>query len=515
MKLCHKCNSFKPLDSFNKNKGKKDGLESCCRDCKRKCYQENKEHFIEKVKERYILKREEILIKKNEKYSINKTDILEDRKKKRRENPGVEALTQKKRFHLIRNQVINLLGNRCVSCGCSELQSLCIDHINDDGSEERKKGISSITLFRNILKNGIGGRYQCLCFNCNLRKEILKDRNHPLLNLTKKCPTCLNVLDLSSFKVHERETDGRYYECRLCHKFRNLVLKHEALESLGTSRCSCGIDDLLVLSVDHINEDGNNYRSDGLGTQLYRAILNRKIDISNLQVKCMNCNIKKHYKHKNYYHTVPNEAPIIEKCNPVLGYLELKDFSLYDVTISTLEDVSVPRAFLDSYHYSGYGRSAIVTYGVFLGQELLAVVKFTPPIRQGIALTLGVKNHELMELDRFCIHPARHKHNFASYIMKRVIRQVQSDFPQVLELVSFADPLAGHIGYIYKASNWTFCGKTKTSYNYMDGSGKTVNKKTLYQWAKNQGIKEVEYYKSLGFTKVNTPAKYKYHYKIR
>lgn len=525
MKFCHKCSSLKPLDAFNKCKGKKDGLESKCRDCKKQYYLNNKQNILNQVKERYEEKREEIIKKKNERYAVNKKNISDIRKKKRRENPGAEALTQKKRFYAIRIQVLSLLGSKCASCGCNDLRSLCIDHINNDGSDDRKKYKSAITLMRNIIKNGNTNEYQCLCFNCNLRKEVLKERYFELQNESKKCPTCLNILDISSFKVHGNKVDGRYYECRKCLKFRNLILKYEALKKLGADRCSCGVNDLLVLSVDHINEDGHNFRSDGLGVKLYRSIVNGSIDISNLQVKCMNCNLNKHFIFKKYYEepdphyfsvekplSVPNGAPTGKIRSDIPSNNELVDFSFADVTFVTLNDIEIPRTFLDSYHYAGFGRGGTVTYGVFLASELLAVVKFAPPIRQGVANTLGVQRNELLELDRFCIHPARHKKNFASFIMKRVIRQVKTDFPHVRKLVSFADPHAGHSGHIYKASNWTYDGKTSSSYYYEDRDGNAVNKKTLYQWAKKHGMKERECFEALGYARISIPAKFKYHY---
>lgn len=209
-----------------------------------------------------------------------------------------------------------------------------------------------------------------------------------------------------------------------------------------------------------------------------------------------------------------NNPPIGVKRDQSLESLALVDFSFADVTFVTLNDIDIPRTFLDSYHYAGFGRGGTVTYGVFLASELIAVVKFAPPIRQGVANTLGVQSNELLELDRFCIHPSRHKKNFASFIMKRVIRQVKTDFPHVRKLVSFADPHAGHSGHIYKASNWTYDGKTSSSYYYEDRDGNAVNKKTLYQWAKKHGMKERECFEALGYARVSIPAKFKYHYSL-
>lgn len=48
-KLCTKCGQVKPVSEFGKNKSKKDGLQSHCKECvkiyKKKHYEENKEQY--------------------------------------------------------------------------------------------------------------------------------------------------------------------------------------------------------------------------------------------------------------------------------------------------------------------------------------------------------------------------------------------------------------------------------------------------------------------------------------
>lgn len=58
-KICTKCETEKPLIDFHKDKNKKDGHSSLCKDCKnnyrKKHYKENSEVTKEKEKERYYL----------------------------------------------------------------------------------------------------------------------------------------------------------------------------------------------------------------------------------------------------------------------------------------------------------------------------------------------------------------------------------------------------------------------------------------------------------------------------
>ena len=525
MKFCSKCFTEKPESDFNKCVSKKDGFESNCRQCKKLRYLANRETHIAKVKLRYDQKKEEILAKKNVRYASNKTAISKKRKLERKLNPKKEAIQQSTRRLKIKQEVIKKLGGECAECGINDISVLCIDHIYNDGKLDRVF-TNSITMMRNIVKFGDQGRYQCLCFNCNLKKEILKDRHCELVGILKECTTCNTTYDLSVFKKHNREPDGYLKVCKKCIRRKDLEVKKMTFITLGSTKCVCGVDDILVLSIDHINEDGNTARSEGLGLKLYTAILNKRIDLTNIQVLCMNCNLQKHFRHKNYLlarvdalSTVnPKLAQRLPKSRQQLtnrSNLEFQDFEFSQIRLERATYSDQAAEFLDQYHYAGFGRNASALYNVLLGDVLVALVKFCPPIRQGIAGTLDVSAEQLLELDRFCIHPARHKKNFASFLMSRVFKMLKHDFPLLTKLVSFADPRFGHDGVMYRSSNWNYHGKISPSYYYQDKLGNEINKKTLYSYARTRNMKEREYYESLGYKRVKTPAKHKYSYDLR
>ena len=70
--------------------------------------------------------------------------------------------------------VINEYGGICKDCGEDNLYFLCIDHVFNDGAEERKKiGSDTHKLYRKLRKeNYPTNRYQLLCYNCNWKKEL-------------------------------------------------------------------------------------------------------------------------------------------------------------------------------------------------------------------------------------------------------------------------------------------------------------------------------------------------------
>lgn len=189
------------------------------------------------------------------------------------------------------------------------------------------------------------------------------------------------------------------------------------------------------------------------------------------------------------------------------------DFNFKNVSFC-VGDTNGVRDFLEEHHYAGYGRAGNQVYMATLNGSVIGVIKFAPPIRQGIAKSIGVENKHLMELDRFCIHPANHKKNFASYFMSKILKLVKTDLPHLKKLVSFADPRFGHFGTIYKASNWTLVGETSPSYYYFDSIGQEINKKTLYERAKRLCMSERQYADTFKYRKIKTPPKIKFVYDL-
>ncbi len=65
---------------------------------------------------------------------------------------------------------------KCVSCGVTDIDILCIDHINGGGNSQRRTlGISGSTAFyRWLRENNYPDGYQILCMNCNMKKRAIR-----------------------------------------------------------------------------------------------------------------------------------------------------------------------------------------------------------------------------------------------------------------------------------------------------------------------------------------------------
>lgn len=69
----------------------------------------------------------------------------------------------------------------CIWCGFGDIKALCLDHINDNGAEERRsmgsKFFAGKIFYQHLIKNNYPLGYQTLCANCNLIKECNRRRN--------------------------------------------------------------------------------------------------------------------------------------------------------------------------------------------------------------------------------------------------------------------------------------------------------------------------------------------------
>ena len=77
----------------------------------------------------------------------------------------------------------------CAECGEGDVDVLCLDHINDNGADDRRnlkvsgRGQGAGTrMYEAVLREGITDGLQVLCFNCNTKKEAERKRGNRMAN---------------------------------------------------------------------------------------------------------------------------------------------------------------------------------------------------------------------------------------------------------------------------------------------------------------------------------------------
>lgn len=94
-------------------------------------------------------------------------------REKHRESLRLKQKTMRREYKKI---VFDHYGNVCAYCGFLDIRALQIDHINNNGAEERKKNggqwFSGWHFYKYLIDNNFPNGYQTLCANCNMIKQL-------------------------------------------------------------------------------------------------------------------------------------------------------------------------------------------------------------------------------------------------------------------------------------------------------------------------------------------------------
>lgn len=505
-KACARCEKTKSKDEFRKHPATSDGLDRLCKSCMSAYHQSDtiKKYLLQKK----LSGKQKIIL---DKYRKSRSCQISGRRRQTREvflHPI--RLAEANMRSELRRKVHDIMGGKCLVCAEDRSERLCIDHVNDDGAQER---LSTSGNFRciatKIVRGGEWkGKYQLLCFNCNRRKQLAKieaDKSKRLPNHNlcgeKTCTQCQRSLPMSMYTMDK----GRLKSyCKDCGCSYNARRKRACIDKLGGNCVMCGEKDLSVLEVDHINNDGSEIRKTGKDRSIASKVSSGSRNTDDLQVLCCNCNAA-----KGYAALKDKAEAVFERKLLTEGSVAVQDFELRALSVEELP-IDQAKSFLQQYHYAGYGRSGKACYGAKIDGELVFVAKIAPVTRKEVATSMGASYDRVVELDRFCINPKFQKKNLASFALSKVVLMIRKKFPDIEHIVSFADTEQGHKGTIYAACNWERVGTTAPSYCYMGGQGNIVNKKTLYGRAIRQGMTENEYAHFYQYTKVNTSPKIKF-----
>lgn len=162
----------------------------------------------------------------------------------------------------------------------------------------------------------------------------------------------------------------------------------------------------------------------------------------------------------------------------------------------------IARELVENYHYlENLGRGGVYI-GCFHGEEPIAVAVFAATAQPNVAEHYGYSHKVTKELSRFVIRPDCQVKNFGSWFLSRAVSLFSRERPDIKFLISYADKTYGHLGTLYKASNWTEAGEVPADYWYAGPDGFVIKKQKAYQHAKKMGETEREYTERMGWKKV-------------
>jgi hypothetical protein len=138
--------------------------------------------------------------------------------------------------------------------------------------------------------------------------------------------------------------------------------------------------------------------------------------------------------------------------------LRKKDYEVQPISLETA------RTLVSAFHYAkGGSNTATYRHGLFkkpyfFELSCLGVAWWLPPTKAAALATYPANWQGVLSLSRLVIVPDTPK-NACSFLLAASMKRI--DRVRWPCLVTYADTWQGHVGTIYKATNWTYVGKTK------------------------------------------------------
>lgn len=98
-------------------------------------------------------------------------------KRYRSENPERYANHSRESKARLKEFVFDIYGRACACCGFSDVRALTLDHILNNGAEERKEH-GERGVYRRALLPEFRSEYQTLCMNCQFIKRVEAGRQN-------------------------------------------------------------------------------------------------------------------------------------------------------------------------------------------------------------------------------------------------------------------------------------------------------------------------------------------------
>ena len=111
-----------------------------------------------------------------------------------------------------------------------------------------------------------------------------------------------------------------------------------------------------------------------------------------------------------------------------------------------------------TYHYAHRVPSIVVAVGMYVDDTLAGSVTYgIPPNRNALGFCGEEHIQHGLELNRLYIHDWAGR-NSESWLVGHSFKVLKQLHPEYYILISYADPIHDHIGYIYQATNWVYTG---------------------------------------------------------
>ncbi len=145
-----------------------------------------------------------------------------------------------------------------------------------------------------------------------------------------------------------------------------------------------------------------------------------------------------------------------------------------DMTIASVSTTEV-NEFCQRYHYTATGGNMTWRYGLYHGAVLYGVVAYNLPTRDTCESILGPDHFDkIWHMGRLALAETSPR-NSESRLIAGSLKLIGREYPHIWAVVTYAAPDAGHIGYVYQATNAIYTGtggRVRKNTGYIDPTGR-------------------------------------------
>lgn len=158
---------------------------------------------------------------------------------------------------------------------------------------------------------------------------------------------------------------------------------------------------------------------------------------------------------------------LFDVAEPAMSRLELERCTVQPVNYATAKTV------LEEAHYIGKPGSTQVALGLYADNVIGGVITFGT-IATAKAICGPEHASEVLELTRLTCYPFMPE-NSESWFIAQSFRWLSRNRPDIHIIVSYADPSAGHIGYVYQATNFLYTGMSSPNKVFVTEAGEVIH----------------------------------------